>query len=615
MFGKIIRGHTALFPGCFVVLAMVFLRPGAGWAGGGPENVFLVVNPQSPDSVAIANSYQQWRQIPPGNVFYLPWEPERPAIAIDDFRNRILKPILEAIRFRTLSGQIDYVVYSCDFPWRVSLDADILKFCKELGIPDQPPSEEEIKRMDLSPGNAKMLMLRISPYGSLTGLTYLEQFVMQSDSDYFDLYSNYYFQSKIRREPSARGFRRALQFGPDGKTVSEKGRSYYLSLMLGVTYGRGNTREEILSYLKRSVPADGTMPKGTIYFMENEDRRVKARRPFFPVAVDQLKALGVKAEILNGTMPLDRPDVQGAMLGSATFNWAASKSTILPGAICENFTSFGGIFTPKAGQTPLSEFLRYGAAGSSGTVVEPRAIFFKFPVPMLQVYYAQGCTLAEAFYQAVSGPYELLIVGDPLCRPWAKIPQVTVRGVEPGAKVQGVISLQPEAQFPDLQTADHFELFVGGSRAAQCQPGKTLTLDTRILPDGWNELRVVAVAAGPIQTQGRTIFAVESANYGRKIFVKAVSGQHVTPDNPLVLEVASPGSTGVAIIQNSRLVGRLAGNQGRIEIPAEKLGAGPVRLTALGLGRGGVRSHVVAPPIDVTVDLPAPVKPVEEKKP
>ena len=33
-------------------------------AGGGPENVFLVVNPQSQGSLAIANNYIQLRHIP-----------------------------------------------------------------------------------------------------------------------------------------------------------------------------------------------------------------------------------------------------------------------------------------------------------------------------------------------------------------------------------------------------------------------------------------------------------------------------------------------------------------------------------------------------------------------
>ena len=77
------------------------------------------------------------------------------------------------------------------------------------------------------------------------------------------------------------------------------------------------------------------------------------------------------AEILEGTVPLNRKDVQGVVMGTAVFDWKASGSTILPGAICDNFTSFGGVMTQGAGQTPLSEFLRYGAAGASGTVTEP----------------------------------------------------------------------------------------------------------------------------------------------------------------------------------------------------------------------------------------------------
>ena len=60
------------------------------------------------------------------------------------------------------------------------------------------------------------------------------------------------------------------------------------------------------------------------------------------------------AEILEGTVPLNRDDVQGVVMGTATFDWKASGSTILPGAICDNFTSFGGAINAAHGQTPLS---------------------------------------------------------------------------------------------------------------------------------------------------------------------------------------------------------------------------------------------------------------------
>jgi hypothetical protein len=615
MFGIKTGGCRATVPIFAFALAILLPLPRTSWAGGGPENVLLVVNPASPDSLAVANYYQQWRQIPPGNVFYLPWPPERPEIVVDDFRSQILKPILEAIRARRLSGQIDYVVYSCDFPWVVNTDSDFKEFRKEAWFTEAGKSSPKDAKGAIKPDAYKANMMDPRTVaGSLTGMTYLEQLTMEPQSDYLALISNYYFRAPEQKKLPTLGFRGTWQFGPDGEIVRENGRRYLLAAMLGATYGRGNTREEILQYLQRSAAADGTHPRGTIYFMRNSDIRSEVRQKLFPAAVEELKKLGVRGEILGGNIPLERPDVQGVMMGVSDFSWKNSKSVLLPGAVGDNLTSYGGILTPTTGQTPLSEFLRYGAAGSAGTVIEPFVLGdlpyqAKFPVPALFVHYARGCTLAEAYYQAVASPYQLLIVGDPLCRPWARIPQVKASGAAPGAKVKGTIVLRPEAVFPGGGTADHFELFVNGSRAVRCKPGETLSLDTRLLPDGWNELRVVAVESGPIQTQGRAIFAVQTENYGRKIAVKRLLEGAVAPGRPLSLEVASPGSTGVVVIQNSRLVGRVGGGQGKIVIPASALGAGPVRLQAIGLGRGGAETHVLAPPIDVAVDLPAPIKP------
>ena len=48
-------------------------------------------------------------------------------------------------------------------------------------------------------------------------------------------------------------------------------------MMLGVTAGRGNSLGEVLNYLRRSAAADGTHPKGTIYYVKNDDIRSKVR--------------------------------------------------------------------------------------------------------------------------------------------------------------------------------------------------------------------------------------------------------------------------------------------------------------------------------------------------
>jgi hypothetical protein len=221
---------------------------------------------------------------------------------------------------------------------------------------------------------------------------------------------------------------------------------------------------------------------------------------------------------------------------------------------------------------------------------------------MIQVHYARGCTLAEAFYQSVYAPYQLLIVGDPLCRPWADIPHVQVGGINIGATLKGKVSLAPTAPMPPEKGIDHFELFVNGSRAAQCKPGGTLALDTALLPDGCHEWRVVAVCAGLIQSQGETVMHVFTNNYGRKIEAKLVSPSVLKHNDAVAISVNAPGSIGACVLQNSRVVGRMTGEKGDIKIESADLGLGPVNLYVVGLGQGNARSHVLAPPISITVE-------------
>ncbi len=584
-------------------------------AGGGPENVFLVVNPQSPASLAIANHYIQLRQIPPGNVFYLPWNPQQvDATVIATFRAAILSPIIDAIRQRRLMGQIDYIVYSSDFPWRIFYNTDLDKF-KDLLAPVRDSSSDKDDKNPSSPRDKPVIFPQSIPTASLSGLTYLWQSVLKEEVDYLDLHANRYIRLPIaeQEDKPTLGFHSAWQFGRRGELVQAQGKSYMLSVMLGVTWGRGNSVEEVLQYLKRSATADGIHPPGTIYFVKNSDIRSTVRHDLFPDAVKKLEKLGVSAQIIKGIVPLNKNDVQGAVMGTGDFDWKASGSTILPGAICDNFTSYGGVMFLNIQQTPLSEFLRYGAAGTCGTVDEPFRILEKFPLPMLQVHYARGCTMAEAFYQSIFGPYQILIVGDPLCRPWANIPKVSVSGVKPNYTVKGTIILTPTGSTPSGQKIDHFELFVNGSRATHCKPGETLTLDTTLLPDGNHELRVVAVEAGLIQSQGRVIIPIVTDNHERKIAVNVASPGVIRPDNPLLINVNSPGSSSFSVLQNSRIVGRLSGEKGQIKIEAADLGAGPVRLQVIGLGREGPRTHVVSPPIDVRVEIPEKKEVAEPK--
>jgi hypothetical protein len=576
----------------------------AALAGGGPEGMLLVVNPQSATSLTIANHYARLRQVPPEHLLYLPWDPKLPTTDIETFRRQILIPVLETIQSLHLAAQIDYVVYSSDFPWGINVDSDIRKLTDAMARSPQSSAPSSDDKKAAAPDKAASPKPEWPKYltgvGSLTGLTYLWQQAGGGSPVYFNLQSNRYMRLPTAEHGGGTSvsFRGSRLYGPKGEVVAAGGQRYFLSTMLGVTAGRGNSLDEILRYLQRSATADGTHPKKTIYLVRNDDVRSKVRHDLFPTVVRELARLGVAAEILEGTVPLNKKDVQGLVMGTAAFDWKASGSAILPGAICEHFTSFGGVMTAGAEQTPLSEFLRYGAAGSSGTVTEPYSVHYKFPSPMIQVHYTRGCTLAEAFYQSVNGPYQLLIVGDPLCRPWADIPQVSVTGVEAGAVVRGELRLKPAATIATGDSVEAFVLAVDGRYQAECRPAGTLVLDTTRFCDGYHELRVLAIGPPPIESQGRQIIPVRLDNRGRKIEASLAAPGPPRLDKPLAISVRSPGSIGIVVLQGTRVVAHIAGHEGRIEIPANTLGSGPVQLRVEGLGEGTMQTNVIAAPLE-----------------
>jgi hypothetical protein len=293
------------------------------------------------------------------------------------------------------------------------------------------------------------------------------------------------------------------------------------------------------------------------------------------------------------------------MLGTSNFDWKASGSTILAGAFCDHLTSFGGSISQGYSQTLLTEFLRHGAAAATGTVVEPTALPEKFPHPMIHAYYANGCTLAEALYQSVFGPYQLLAVGDPLCRPWADVPRVRAAGIIRGAEVAGVLTLKPEATFNEAGvTAAHWELFIDGVRAARSKGLDELKLDTKALSDGHHELRLVVVDSTPIETQGRAILPVVVNNFGRRVAISPPATPSVRHGQSLAVTVKASDAERIVLTAQHHVVGELAGKEGRVTIDTRALGPGPIAIRAIAYGAKEANREpelAVSAPVNVTI--------------
>ncbi len=696
-----------------LVVALALCAAGA-YAGGGPENVAVVVNADSWASMAVANEFVALRQVPPTNVIYLSGISQFDHVPIDYFREQILIPVLSAIQKRGLAGQIDYVIYSADLPTKADAWADLtgakpldrmphhcaqpwlsttaltflypLTLSRNLAYVDlganryaravqqerwddvpwtdeqravlretqqffrerkkraadrakekteptdadlqweregaadaagkltalaaaHPASSEVLYNLACAQAVTDQPAAAIRSLQAATTCGWYDYARMPTDNDLASLRDLPDFKALIETLQhksfetfDSHGFRSSYGWGREGVVPdSPPAPHYLLSTALAVTSGRGNSVPEALDYLRRSAAADGTHPQGTVYFMRNGDIRSTTREWAFASAVAELETLGVKGKIVGGVLPQQAQDVAGLVAGSASFDWSASGSKLLPGALCEHLTSFGGIMEPWAGQTPITEWMRAGAAGTSGTVAEPFAIVNKFPNPFVQVHYARGCSLAEAFYQAVPGPYHLLILGDPLCQPWATPPALRVSGAQPGEVVTGQLSFTIAAG-TDARPFDHLELFVDGTRQGTAQPGEALLLDTAGLCEGWHELRVVGIAAGPIETQSRVVIPIFVRSRARSFQVTAPS--QAPWDQPLALTVSFPEAREVVVLHNQRLVGRLTGAGGTMQVNPRVLGMGRVQLHAVAINAAG--QQVRAAPVEVRITPPAP---------
>ena len=272
----------------------------------------------------------------------------------------------------------------------------------------------------------------------------------------------------------------------------------------------------------------------------------------------------------------------------------------MAGALCDNLTSAGGNFwVPKPDstakrstlQTLCVEFLHQGAAGASGAVVEPYAIQAKFPLPALHVHYARGCSMAEAFYQSVSGPFQLLIVGDPLCQPWAEAPVVEVEGIADTGTVAGEVEITPTAKLPGVKGVGHFELLVDGLRTQQCKPGESFRWDTAALADGMHDVRVVAVDDSPIEVQGRWMGQITVKNGRDALGLRLKPEKRVSASEHLTVTATSTSTETVTVMHNGRVLGQIRGGSGSLRIDAGELGRGPVSIEAKTDAGPGLRSR------------------------
>lgn len=589
--------RVVLILGCLITLLM--LAPAAS-AGGGPETVLLVVNEDSPLSKHVANYYVMVRNIPPTHVCRLRGIPNLTVITLAQYRERILEPILKFIEDKGLQEEIDIVAFSADFPFGVDYRKDIDTQAAKW---KNPPYKFHV--------------------ASITSLTYLHRKL--KDHAYLSLNANTYARNDNLDPRKAHGFRNHYVWGKDQTPKMAEGDEtdrYLLSVMLGTTGIQGNTTEEVLECIRNGFMSDGSAPRGSVYLMENKNVRATTRMPMFDAVISQLAGLlptGVRLkqgeEGQDGKLPIEKDDIIGIVAGTAGFSWAKTKSKMLPGAIAEHLTSFGAKLD-GSGQTKITEFIRNGATGTSGTVAEPFAIPHKFPLPFMHGYYAEGCCLAEAFYQSIMGPYQLLVVGEPLAEPYAKRGTVLLSEPDGRGTLSGTVTVKVDASMPEGVDAGAFELWVNGHLIGTANPDEGIELDTTALDDGRYVMRAVIVEDTMVETRSSVMMGMTIKNGDRDpdVVIKSPEQRPVALDDEVLIRGKAKGAREVEILHHGEVVGtaKVRGSNFRLLLPASTFGMGSSLIYARAIYRKGpaVRSEEGL----VIVEAPKPLKPAKPKK-
>ncbi len=325
------------------------------------RNVVVVGTRRSPDSVRIAEYYAQKRNLPRTHVCLIECVPQE-EVALVDYRDTIEKPVYEFLARQRLTTTVDYLVLTRGIPLRIreggfSVDSAL------MSAPLKLPFLREQGRFHRNP--------------------------------YFAI-----------NEPFSR-----RKYG------------FHLATRLD-----GYTMEHILALVDNSLKARRV---NGVFVLDMDPKRnggdYRRINESIRKAGELLKQRGFEVVLDMGENFVGAvSDVMGYYSWGSNdhnFNQMSYRSLrFRPGAIAETAvsTSARTFNRTDKGQSLIADLIAQGVTGVKGYVSEPFTAAL-CPADLLFDHYTRGRNLAEAFWSAT--PFLMwkdLVVGDPLCRPFAR---------------------------------------------------------------------------------------------------------------------------------------------------------------------------------------------------
>ena len=480
---------------------------GRAIAGGGGENMLLVVNPNDPASLQIANAYAALRDIPANNILFIAPPADYQQQRQPDLASGSHQHLSDADRQGHLRPRIDEPdqLHRHDRPGHLLLRS--------------PPS----RHADTNANSLNYALDLLTPLTNGSGLT-LQNATLDYDSTARP--------RRFTRDPDniPIGDNPAILHSAT-YSVSYSGAANYRHPVLHVGHDRLHRHQRQHGRPGHRQPAngaasDGTRPAGTIYFEDNGDIRSTTRdrsgrqpnRNSPPAAYPGSTRTALRR---HAAEPQQRPR-RG--LRRSPHLTLPNGSTYLPGSWADNLTSYGCDF-PDTSQTKATAFIAAGAAGTTGSVIEPYVpIHSRRASPIPRSTPSSPTARPSARRSPSRSPRPTFRCPWATC--WRSPLPTCPRSRSPPARAT---MAPPREAFPSAGRRDSsirtiatgistLELLVDGlvsSSGTLAGGSGTFNLNTAGLSDGVHEVRIVGINNSQAASEGYTAQEIVVNNHGR----------------------------------------------------------------------------------------------------
>lgn len=558
---------------CWILLTLCCT--GTVWAQL-PHEVLLLVNDRSPASKYAANVFKDLRAIPEPNIVYLDIPEEAyggtATITQEEFTKRIWEPANAAAQQRGIDGQILAWIYSVDFPIRVKTDAS--------------------DRKQMSVGGVTFLRNKLPDLQMVEDGKYLSKlFVGPNDRLKLALpsISLFFYKNGLGANTQVAEEVSYLRLGLKEKMPLP-------NMMLGYIGENGNDIETVISMLQKGKQSDGKGQRDTIFFVKSDDVRSKCREWQYEPAVEELKKAGYSATVTTN-FPSDVENVMGLLMGAETIDTSSVKS-FAPGAVAEHLTSWSAEFQKR--QTKMTDWIKAGASGSAGVVVEPYSNPNKFPNARFFVHYAAGCTMLESFYQSIACPLQNLLIGDPMARPFSIPIHAKVLGAE---KISKPFTYYAQVK-SSLQNVQFITSFLIDGKVYQDLSGEpSVYVDAEKLSDGYHELRANIHIAHRVNHASFVDKPFVVDFMGRAVSIRPELGKKSPTEHLIKVNIDSAElPEKVRLVCSGKILDEQTySNNVELVLDEKKVGEGPNKIRVIATYADGM--DVSSAPISFTVDF------------